>query len=161
MTPEAAAWVAAHVLSESDEDRINADYCACRYGVCGHCDLDRHEMCTTPRLEAEHVARGRQMASPAGYVLTRAGRIACLYGVNTQVWRVGQACRWICPCTSCRTADREAGVSYSQLVVAAPGNPLRPGRLVVRRVLVAPVQHVGVERGEQGDLFADLLAGVK
>lgn len=134
MTPEAAAWVAEHVLTKwalsgwtVEQRRV----CPCQYGPTGHCQDGDHTKC------AHHGRReGYPKPSPDTHVISRRGSS---YG-SAPVWRAGQPCVWRCPCTVCADAPALPG-----LAAAGAGAPRR---------LMASNQPPGrAEPMEQLDLF--------
>lgn len=63
------------------------DVCPCQYGPSGHCGEGRHERCPRTLGSDRH-----GIPLPETHVVSRS------WGALTPVWRVGAACRWLCPC---------------------------------------------------------------
>lgn len=65
--------------------------CPCQYGPSGHCNAGNHPKCPRTWGWERH-----GQPEPETHIVSRD------YGALTPVWRTGQACRWLCPCT-CHT----------------------------------------------------------
>lgn len=99
MTPDAADWVAATVLTPAYLDsRGGLDLvrtCRCQYGHCGHCAAGRHNRCIHRRHDP--------VVLPQTYILARDGHVPHLKldsgrWVPAEVQTVGRPCVWRCPC---------------------------------------------------------------
>lgn len=106
--PADADWIATQVLSRKldTDDIARARSCACQHGICGRCSMGDHHECTTPRLldptipigTADRRFRNAAIASPEGYLCTRAGQIVTHRGAYVYVMLADRTCRWRCPC---------------------------------------------------------------
>ncbi len=92
--------------------------CACRYGRCGHCDMGRHDKCTT-RVGFD----GKPPARPLTHVVGRSS------GALAGVWPSGTACRWVCPCRDCASGSRPEQTAPAVAYRRARGD-LLPGDTV-------------------------------
>lgn len=81
--------------------------CPCQYGPSGHCRNGRHEKCQRTWGWERH-----GQPEPETYVVGRD------WSALTPVWRVGTACRWLCPC-----------VCHTTVAALFDPPPRRPGRL--------------------------------